>query len=197
MEEEIPIDLDITIAEVLRQRKGKNKKHKRKADKENNTQTSAGAGVILPNTTTREDWQGNIRVSLFDNSVDNFFRDMDINSKLCGEVESDFQFDSSEIKRLSSSITFLKYYILFISYEYMNIRMQMLLHNNIFCNLMYIFDICREWRYFNYQPRDIRFTCQSESAQGKDVIGKINLPQFSSAAVPKVPTGKPELRFQI
>ncbi|KAA8516698.1 hypothetical protein F0562_016796 [Nyssa sinensis] len=43
----------------------------------------------------------------------------------------------------------------------------------------------REWRHFNYQPRVVRFACQSESPQGKDVIGVINLPQYSAATVPK------------
>lgn len=47
---------------------------------------------------------------------------------------------------------------------------------------------CREWKHFNYQPRVIRFACQSENHQGKDVIGEINLPQFSAAIVPKVHT---------
>ncbi|KAL6998075.1 hypothetical protein U1Q18_008202, partial [Sarracenia purpurea var. burkii] len=44
----------------------------------------------------------------------------------------------------------------------------------------------REWRHFNYQARVVQFACQSESSpQGKDIIGGITLPQFSSATVPK------------
>uniref|UniRef100_A0A5B7BSE2 Putative DNA binding protein isoform 1 n=1 Tax=Davidia involucrata TaxID=16924 RepID=A0A5B7BSE2_DAVIN len=43
----------------------------------------------------------------------------------------------------------------------------------------------REWRHFNYQSRIVKFACQSEGPQGKDVIGAINLPQFSAATVPK------------
>ncbi|XAR58567.1 hypothetical protein NMG60_11014014 [Bertholletia excelsa] len=43
----------------------------------------------------------------------------------------------------------------------------------------------REWKLFNYQPRMVRFACQSESCpSGKDTFGRITLPQFSSATVP-------------
>ncbi|KAJ8899567.1 hypothetical protein K2173_018541 [Erythroxylum novogranatense] len=38
----------------------------------------------------------------------------------------------------------------------------------------------KEWRHFNYERRMARF------AYDKDVIGEVNLPQFSSATVPKV-----------
>nr|GEZ49719.1 hypothetical protein [Tanacetum cinerariifolium] len=44
----------------------------------------------------------------------------------------------------------------------------------------------RKWRDFCYQPRDIRFDCESKTPQEKDVTGRISLPQFSSAAVPKM-----------
>ncbi|KAI3746249.1 hypothetical protein L6452_08673 [Arctium lappa] len=48
----------------------------------------------------------------------------------------------------------------------------------------------REWRHFCYQPRAIRFACQSETPQRKDVTsGLVNLSQFSSAAVPKDVSG--------
>ncbi|KAL5862326.1 hypothetical protein ACOSQ3_003613 [Xanthoceras sorbifolium] len=43
----------------------------------------------------------------------------------------------------------------------------------------------REWRYFNYEPRIIRFANETASGPEKDVSSEINLPQFSSAAVPK------------
>ncbi|KAL4560393.1 hypothetical protein LXL04_032544 [Taraxacum kok-saghyz] len=39
----------------------------------------------------------------------------------------------------------------------------------------------REWRNFCYQPRAVRFACEKD----KDVAPQINLPQFSSALVPK------------
>ncbi|TXG58302.1 hypothetical protein EZV62_016131 [Acer yangbiense] len=43
----------------------------------------------------------------------------------------------------------------------------------------------REWRYFNYGSRIIRFANETESGPEKDVSSEINLPQFSSAEVPK------------
>jgi general transcription factor 3C polypeptide 2 len=44
--------------------------------------------------------------------------------------------------------------------------------------------LCREWKYFNYEPRTVRFACEVGSLEGKDV--GIKLSQFSSANVPKV-----------
>ncbi|XP_062082661.1 uncharacterized protein LOC133788977 [Humulus lupulus] len=38
----------------------------------------------------------------------------------------------------------------------------------------------REWRVFNYEPRDVKFACEAEG-----VTSRINLPQFSSATVPQ------------
>jgi hypothetical protein len=46
--------------------------------------------------------------------------------------------------------------------------------------------LCREWKYFNYEPRAVRFACEVGSLEGKDVVSGIKLPQFSSATVPKV-----------
>ncbi|KAG9139067.1 hypothetical protein Leryth_022569 [Lithospermum erythrorhizon] len=43
----------------------------------------------------------------------------------------------------------------------------------------------KEWRDFNYKPKTIRFACQNESMNSKNVIGEISLPQFSSVAVPE------------
>ncbi|KAK2978877.1 hypothetical protein RJ640_030926 [Escallonia rubra] len=90
-----------------------------------------------------------IKVSLFDESVENHFKAVDTISELCGEAEGEL--DQAEIARLSSSVTFL-----------------------------------REWRHFNYQPRVVHFSCQSESQQGKVVLGGTTLPQFSAATVPKM-----------
>lgn len=48
--------------------------------------------------------------------------------------------------------------------------------------------MCREWRDFKYPSKSIRFAYglgSSECYEGNDV-SVINLPQFSSAAVPKV-----------
>lgn len=44
----------------------------------------------------------------------------------------------------------------------------------------------REWKHFCYEPRSIRFACGPGSPGGKDLISGIKLPQFSSAAIPKV-----------
>jgi general transcription factor 3C polypeptide 2 len=46
--------------------------------------------------------------------------------------------------------------------------------------------ICSEWKHFNYEPRTVRFASEVGSLEGKDVVSGINLPQFSSATVPKV-----------
>ncbi|XP_028782444.1 uncharacterized protein LOC114738545 [Neltuma alba] len=43
----------------------------------------------------------------------------------------------------------------------------------------------REWRHFHYEPRSIRFACGFGSPEAKDAINCINLPQFSSAAIPE------------
>ncbi|XP_022765150.1 uncharacterized protein LOC111310200 isoform X2 [Durio zibethinus] len=43
----------------------------------------------------------------------------------------------------------------------------------------------REWRHFNYEPRIIRFASELRDSPGKGVSDVINLPQFSSATVPK------------
>ncbi|XP_055812280.1 uncharacterized protein LOC129882138 isoform X2 [Solanum dulcamara] len=42
-----------------------------------------------------------------------------------------------------------------------------------------------EWRYLQYKRREVKFACENESSKGKDVIGEVSLPQFSSAEVPK------------
>ncbi|XP_076956484.1 uncharacterized protein LOC143631685 isoform X2 [Bidens hawaiensis] len=42
-----------------------------------------------------------------------------------------------------------------------------------------------KWRDFCYQPRSIRFACEKETLEEKDVTTKFNLPQFSSACVPR------------
>ncbi|XP_042502346.1 uncharacterized protein LOC122079721 [Macadamia integrifolia] len=43
----------------------------------------------------------------------------------------------------------------------------------------------REWKHFCYKPRVIRFSCETGSPHGENVINGINLPQFSSVTVPK------------
>ncbi|XWS47227.1 hypothetical protein CRYUN_Cryun14cG0134400 [Craigia yunnanensis] len=90
-----------------------------------------------------------VRVSIFDNSIENHFRAMDTISKLCEEPKIE-GLDETDIQRFSSSITFL-----------------------------------REWWYFNYDPRIIKFASDLGDSTHKDVSGGIHLPQFSSATVPK------------
>uniref|UniRef100_A0A6N2LWL1 Uncharacterized protein n=1 Tax=Salix viminalis TaxID=40686 RepID=A0A6N2LWL1_SALVM len=77
-----------------------------------------------------------IRVSSFDYSGENHFKEMDMISKLCREVETD-SVDETEIQCYKSSITFL------------------------------------------------RFACEMDNSLEKCVFNGINLPQFSSATVPK------------
>ncbi|KAJ7976092.1 General transcription factor 3C polypeptide 2 [Quillaja saponaria] len=43
----------------------------------------------------------------------------------------------------------------------------------------------REWSYYKYEPKAIRFACELGSREIKDVVSTISLPQFSSATVPK------------
>jgi hypothetical protein len=50
--------------------------------------------------------------------------------------------------------------------------------------------LCREWNYFNYEPKTIRVACEVGCLEGKDVVSGIKLPQFSSAVVPKVHDNK-------
>lgn len=48
-----------------------------------------------------------VRVSMFDESIENHFRAMDTISELCGEADES-ELDVKEIQRLKSSITFLR-----------------------------------------------------------------------------------------
>lgn len=48
-----------------------------------------------------------VQVSLFDSSVENYFKAIDKISELCDEPETDC-LDESDIQRFSSSITFLR-----------------------------------------------------------------------------------------
>lgn len=49
--------------------------------------------------------------------------------------------------------------------------------------------ICREWKYFQYDPRTVSFPCESErvvtGTSPGPVRQELKLPQFSSAAIPK------------
>lgn len=82
--------------------KMKKKNKKRKAKKEGNT-------VAVDSVEAANNGGGGVRISLFDFSVENFFRDMDTIARLCGEEERHATLEDSEIQRMSSSITFLRY----------------------------------------------------------------------------------------
>ncbi|KAG5240965.1 transcription factor 3C polypeptide [Salix suchowensis] len=43
-----------------------------------------------------------------------------------------------------------------------------------------------DWKLYKYNPRIIRFACEMDNSLEKCVLNGINLPQFSSATVPKV-----------
>ncbi|KAF5205534.1 Transducin/WD40 repeat-like superfamily protein [Thalictrum thalictroides] len=51
------------------------------------------------------------------------------------------------------------------------------------------------WKDFKYDPRNIRFSCDTEDEQGKKIIGEVNLPQFSAAIVPKIERMSSDSRF--
>ncbi|XP_010242589.1 PREDICTED: uncharacterized protein LOC104586906 isoform X2 [Nelumbo nucifera] len=53
----------------------------------------------------------------------------------------------------------------------------------------------REWKHYYYKPRIIKFTCGTEKLQQKDVVNGINLPQFSSATVPKMERLSDDMNF--
>lgn len=44
---------------------------------------------------------------------------------------------------------------------------------------------CSEWRYFNYNPRTIRFVSETGRPHGIEAHNEITLSQFSAAMVPK------------
>ncbi|XP_027365109.1 uncharacterized protein LOC113872072 isoform X2 [Abrus precatorius] len=136
----------------------KGKKNKTKKKSKNETEPVAAkeaadsATAITVNNGDDVSTSSGVRISSFDFSVDKFFRSMDTIARLCGEEERDADSEQSEIRRMSSSITFL-----------------------------------REWRDFKYPSRSIKFAYgleSSECSKGKDDI-TVNLPQFSSASVPK------------
>lgn len=111
MEEVIDVDMEITIAQAVRQFKGKKNK-KKKAQ----PQPQPEAADLLPpkfsedlpekDVPEKDPPAPGIEVSLFDHSVENHFRAMDKIAELCGE--SEVQFDQEELQRLSASMTFLR-----------------------------------------------------------------------------------------
>ncbi|KAF3972575.1 hypothetical protein CMV_003925 [Castanea mollissima] len=146
------------ISELLSAKRGKKKKKKTTATttegaakKKKKDAPVSSANAENPSGFAENCNGEKVTVLAFDESVENHFKAIDTISKLCGEAEEDdAPIEESEIKRLSSSITFIS-----------------------------------EWKYFNYEPRTVSFACEVGSLEGKDVVSGINLPQFSSATVPK------------
>ncbi|KAI4300445.1 hypothetical protein L6164_033823 [Bauhinia variegata] len=129
--------------------KRKKKSRASSEGKDQGTSSNNASTVEEDSTTAKLGNDHRVRMSLFDPSVENFFKAIDKIAKLCGEEEF-HNFEQSEIQRLSSLVTFL-----------------------------------REWNDFNYEPRNVSFVRELGSPEGNDVISGINLPQFSSATVPK------------
>ncbi|KAJ1375714.1 AT hook, DNA-binding motif, partial [Sesbania bispinosa] len=91
--------------------KGKKKSKKRKAKKEAETvAVDSTIVVVSANKGGGANTSNGATISLFDFSVENFFRDMDTIARLCRdeEEECDTAIEQSEIQRMSSFITFLR-----------------------------------------------------------------------------------------
>lgn len=99
------------IAEVF-DFKEKKKKNKKKTAKKRVTfaENEANSPTVVNNDGNEDSAAAasGVRISLFDFSVENFFRDMDTIARLCGK-ENGAALDQSEVQRLSSSVTFLRY----------------------------------------------------------------------------------------
>ncbi|CAI9097780.1 OLC1v1034269C4 [Oldenlandia corymbosa var. corymbosa] len=155
------IDMDVPIATVFNRRKKLKTKRKEQPEQKAIPDGVAAEGFIPPNQNNNineGELPPGITVSEFDYSVQNHFKAVDTISRLCGETDQQ-GFDPAEIRRLSSSITFI-----------------------------------REWRQFSYPSKTLRFVNQSLSG-GKDFVGAVTLPQFSSAAVPKRSDEKADATF--
>ncbi|PKA57401.1 hypothetical protein AXF42_Ash013589 [Apostasia shenzhenica] len=98
-----------------------------------------------------------VAISNFDLSVDNFLATMEKIMELCDETKEE-NFEASEIDQFKSSIVFLREW-----------------KQYYFC----------EWMPFHCKPKTINFACQIDFAEAEHAINGINLPQLSSAAVPK------------
>lgn len=98
MEEVIDMDMEVTIAQALRQfkfKKDKKKKYKTLPQKEP-APPEFSEDLPEKNVPERDISAPEIEVCLFDNSAENHFRYMDKIAELCGE--SEFQFDRSNHK---------------------------------------------------------------------------------------------------
>ncbi|KAL3536134.1 hypothetical protein ACH5RR_004595 [Cinchona calisaya] len=104
--------MDVPIAiEFNRMKKLKPKRKAKAKKKAAEDDEGEGEGFSVPKENTGKETESEfppgITVSFFDDSVYNHFKAVDTISKLCGEPDTD-DFDPSEIRRFSSSITFLR-----------------------------------------------------------------------------------------
>lgn len=83
------------------------KARKTKGETKTNAKT-VEADRQIPGGSLEEHDDSGVPVSTFNYSVDDHFRAVDTISRLCGEAEAD-AFRDGDIKRLSSTITFLRF----------------------------------------------------------------------------------------
>jgi len=89
--------------------KEKNKKRKAKQATQRVALKASAANSATANNGGDVSAVSGVRIALFDFLVENFFRDMDTIDRLCGKEEGGAAIDQSEIQRMSSSVTFLRY----------------------------------------------------------------------------------------
>ncbi|XP_051116469.1 uncharacterized protein LOC127241453 isoform X2 [Andrographis paniculata] len=102
--EGLDVDMDAPLSEAFK-RKRKTRKNESLAAAEKSTEAVNNHQVAL---NLKTDIPDGVLVSEFNYSVESHFKDMDIISKLCGYPETTLNFDHPEIKRISSSTTFLR-----------------------------------------------------------------------------------------
>ncbi|RDX97408.1 General transcription factor 3C polypeptide 2 [Mucuna pruriens] len=88
--------------------KGKKKKKKKEKKTTKAVAVREEADSATVNNDADVSTASGVRISPFDFSVENFFRDIDTIARLCGKEEHDAAFDQSEIQGMSSSVTFLR-----------------------------------------------------------------------------------------
>ena len=94
------------ISELL---DGNENEKKKKKVKQVSQRVAVKASAPNPATANNGGDVSAVRIALFDFSVENFFRVMETIVRLCGKEEDGAAIDQSEIQRMSSSVTFLRY----------------------------------------------------------------------------------------
>jgi general transcription factor 3C polypeptide 2 len=89
--------------------KDKKKKKKKKTTTKANKKGKSVADDVSATAPNDDGCDANPSISLLDLSVENFFEYIDTVAKLCGEEERDATVEDSEIKRMFSSVIFLRY----------------------------------------------------------------------------------------